>query len=130
MVQDSPEQAQDWILDLGADLAALRNQMSQFPITFYFDMGEPETALSGALPYLLQLSQRAADSHLPALRLAATVLGGAVESFLELVATDFLSMPANDKQAIMRAYASEHMSDLIVLDRTIPYSEGRDRDAA
>jgi hypothetical protein len=130
MVRDAPAQAQDWILDLGANLAALRNQMSQFPITYYFDMGEPETALSGALPYLLQLSGRAAASNVPALRLSATVLGGAVESFLELVATEFLSMPIEDKNAIMRAYASEQMSDLILLDRTIPYPKKQARDAA
>jgi hypothetical protein len=85
-VRDSPEQAQDWILDLGANLAALRNQMSQFPITYYFDMGEPESALSGVM---LQLSERTAGSDLPALRFSATVLGGAVHSFLELVAAGF-----------------------------------------
>ena len=35
---------------------------------------------------------------------------------------DFLSISTNDKQAILRAYASEQMSDLILQKRTIPYS--------
>jgi hypothetical protein len=44
-----------------------------------------------------------------------------VESFLEMLAGEFLSVPKDDKQAILRAYASEQMSDLILLKRTIPY---------
>ena len=64
------------------------------------------------------------------MRLAGTVLGGSVHSFLEMLAEDFLSMPKNDKQAIMRAYATEQMSDLILKDRTIAYPRMQDRNAA
>ena len=131
IIRDSPEQAQDWVLDLGTSVAGLRNQMAQFPITYYFDTGEPETALAGALPYLLEFSERASRATQPALRLAGTVLGGAVHSFLEMLAEDFLSMPQDDKLAIMRAYATEQMSDLILADRTIPYKkEEPEREAA
>lgn len=121
MVRDAPNRAEDWIMAIGADLASLRNQMAQFPITYYFDMGEPETALAGALSYLLELANRSASASQPALRIAGIVLGGAVESFLEMLARDFLNMPVEDKQAILRAYASEQMSDLILQKRTIPY---------
>jgi len=61
---------------------------------------------------------------------AGTVLGGAVHSFLELLATDFLYMPVQDKKAILRAYAQQQMSDLMLLDETIPYESQNDRDAA
>jgi hypothetical protein len=125
LVRDSADPAQDWILALGADLASLRNQMAQFPITYYFDMGEPETALTGALSYLLELGDRASRSPMPGLKIAGTVLGGAVESFLETLADDFLCMSPDDKQAILRAYASEQMSDLILLQRTVPYPRKR-----
>jgi len=130
MIRDAPEQSQDWVLALGTSMAGLRNQMAQFPITYYFVMGEPETALAGALPYLLELSERASASSVPGLRLAGTVLGGAVHNFLEMVAEDFLLVSKDDKQAIMRVYASEQMSDLILIDRTIPYQREQDRDAA
>ena len=122
LVHDAPDRAEDWIMAIGADLASLRNQMAQFPITYYFDMGEPETALAGALSYLLELADRSSSAPQPALRIAGTVLGGAVESFLEMLATDFLSVSPDDKDAILRAYASEQMSDLILQKRTIPYS--------
>lgn len=121
LVGDAPNRAEDWIMAIGADLASLRNQMAQFPITYYFDMGEPETALAGALSYLLELADRSSSASQPGLRIAGTVLGGAVESFLEMLARDFLSMPTEDKQATLRAYASEQMSDLILQKRTIAY---------
>ena len=121
LIRDTPDHAQDWILALGTDLASLRNQMAQFPITYYFDMGEPETALAGALSYLLELADRASAVQSAGMKFAGTILGGAVENFLEMLATDFLSMSANDKHAILRAYASEQMSDLILQKRTIPY---------
>jgi hypothetical protein len=121
VIRDAPQRAEDWIMAIGADLASLRNQMAQFPITYYFDMGEPETALAGALSYLLELADRSSSASQPALRIAGTVLGGAVESFLEMLAKDFLNMPLQDKPAILRAYASEQMSDLILQKRTIPY---------
>jgi hypothetical protein len=121
MVRDSPQQAQEWIFNLGADLAGLRNQMAQFPITYYFQMGDAETALAGTLSYMLELAGRAVSSEMPSLRLSGTVLGGAVHSLLELLARDFLSIDTGDQQAILRAYASEQMTDLVLRDRTIAY---------
>lgn len=121
LIRGAPHRAEDWIMAIGADLASLRNQMAQFPITYYFDMGEPQTALAGALSYLLELADRSSSAAQPALRIAGTVLGGAVESFLEMLATDFLSVSPDDKHAILRTYASEQMSDLILQKRTIPY---------
>jgi hypothetical protein len=121
LMKQVPDHAQDWILSLGTDLASLRNQMAQFPITYYFDMGEPETALAGALSYMLELGERASAAQSNGMKIAGAVLGGAVESFLEMLASDFLSIPQNDKHAILRAYASEQMSDLVMPKRTIPY---------
>jgi len=123
IVRDAPNRAGDWIMAIGADLASLRNQMSQFPITYYFDMGEPETALAGALSYLFELANRSSSASQPALKIAGTVLGGAVESFLETLAKDFLNLPPGDKQGILRAYASEQMTDLILQKRTLPYAQ-------
>jgi hypothetical protein len=121
LVRDAPEKAQDWIFEIGQEVAALRNQMAQFPITYYFHMNESETALAGVLSYLDELAARASGDPTPGLKLAGAILGGAVESFLEMVAEDFVSMPLDDKQAILRAYASEYMTDMILQRRTIPY---------
>lgn len=112
----------DWIMAMAGDLANLRNQLSQFPIAYYFHIGEKKSALSGAMAYLAEIGKRAADSEAPAMRVAGTALGGAVHNFLELLAEDFLRMPSHDKNAILLAYAREQMTDLMYLRRTVPYS--------
>jgi len=122
LVREMPDKAQDWIFQIGEELAALRNQMAQFPITYYFHMNDPETALAGALSYLYELAGRASSEPSPGLKIAASVLGGAVESFLEMLAKDFLSMGTEDKTAILRAYASEQMTELMLLPRMTPYT--------
>lgn len=121
LIHDCAEDAPDWIMGLAADLASLRNQMAQFPISYYFYMGEPQTALAGALPYLYELSERGAHSDVSALRLAATALGGAVEDFLGLLAEVFLRMNGDDKKTVLRAYAQEQMSEMMLLHETRPY---------
>lgn len=119
LVHDSPEQAPEWLFAFGYDLSSLRNQMAQFPITFYFYVGEPETSLTGALPYLAQLADRADRERSPALRLAATVLGGAVRSFLEVTASIFLRISTRDPQEMMRALVAEHRAEPMRID-TLP----------
>jgi hypothetical protein len=121
LIHDCGADTHNWIMGLAADLASLRNQMAQFPISYYFYMGEPQTALAGALPYLYELSERGAHSDLPALRLAATALGGAVEEFLGLLAEVFLRMSGDDKKRVLRVYAKEQMSDMMLLHETRPY---------
>jgi hypothetical protein len=113
-------QAPDWLLSISASIANLRNQLSQFPIAYYFHVGEEVTSLSGTLSYLLQIAERAtADSKPPEMRLAGTVLGGAVHNFLDLIAEEFLRMSSDDKHAVLLAYAHDQMSDLLFRETTI-----------
>ncbi|MBV8477282.1 MAG: hypothetical protein JOZ36_11500 [Acidobacteria bacterium] len=50
LIAEGRESIDDWIMAFTGDLAALRNQMAQFPISHYFHVGEPQTALAGVLP--------------------------------------------------------------------------------
>jgi len=127
MFRDSGDKVHDWVMGLAADLSSLRNQMAQFPISFYFYVGEPQTNLSGTLPYLNELADRAVASGMPANRLAGTALGGAVEDFVKLLAEVFLRIPEKDKKAILTAYAREQMSDMILHEQTIPYRQNPSR---
>jgi hypothetical protein len=112
----------DWLIAISSDLVYLRNQFAQFPIAYYFHIGEEKTSLSGALSYLLELSERATTgSKEPAMRAAGTVLGGAVHNFLELIAQEFLSIPEDNKQAILHAYARQQMTDLLLRHKTLTY---------
>lgn len=122
LVHDCGDRAHEWIMALAADIASIRNQMAQFPISYYFHVGEPQTSLAGTLPYLYELADRAVASKAPPARLAATALGGAVEDFLKVLAEVFLRIETTDKQEILKAYAHEHMSDMILRGETISYA--------
>jgi hypothetical protein len=125
LIADCGDRAHDWIMGMAADLANVRNQMAQFPISFYFYVGEPQTTLAGALPYLYEISERTLPSNDPVVRLAGTALGGAVEDFLDVLAEAFLRTETNDKKAILRAYALEQMSDMMLLERPIRYPQSK-----
>jgi hypothetical protein len=109
--------AMELFSSLAASLSQIRNDMGQFPITYYFRFGDDRTHLSGIIPYLATRAEQAAHREDSAsVRLAAVALGGAMDDLLEFVAEAFLRMPTDDKSAIMRAYASEHMTQLVDLD--------------
>jgi hypothetical protein len=97
--------------------------MAQFPITFYFFIGEARTSLPGALPYLWQLAERANNDSTPAVRLSATILGGAVKSFLDETADYFLRIPSDDPKEVMRALAAENRATPMRLDNNEPQSQ-------
>jgi hypothetical protein len=114
-----PGEAQAILATLTSGLIGLRNQMAQFPITYYFHMGEPETALGGILPYVARLAARAsAPDRPPGVRLAGVALGGAVESLLRFIAGSYLEMPPDNPSAILRAYAEDQMDPYLEDDES------------
>src|SRR3712207_7065691 len=62
-----------------------------FPISYYFAAGDRRFALSAAIPYLLQLAERADSGELPAsVRLRATLLRRSEEHTSELQSRQYL----------------------------------------
>ncbi|MBV8893995.1 MAG: hypothetical protein JO266_18845 [Acidobacteria bacterium] len=53
LIAEGRESIDDWIMAFTRDLAALRNHMAQFPISHYFRVRAPQTALAGVLPYFI-----------------------------------------------------------------------------
>jgi hypothetical protein len=94
--------------------------MSKFPpITSKLENAEPNSP-AGALPYLAELADRTApNGKMPALQLSGSILQGAVGDFLAAPAEDFLRMTCDDKQAVLRAFATEQMIDPALLDGNI-----------
>jgi hypothetical protein len=116
----------DWIASLGADLASLSNSIAQFPITYYFYLGEPETALAGFCLIFWSSPNVPRDRGLQGCIFPEPCWEVPCIIFSNCLPQDFLSMPVDDKQAIMRAYAREQMSDPIILQRTIPHERKPD----
>jgi hypothetical protein len=98
-------------------VTTLRNSMSQFPISYYFHGGESETALPGILEYIRGIGERTIHSNDPAVRIAGTMLSGAIIDYLELLAEVYLRMPKDDPAAILRQYASDQLRDVIEYER-------------
>jgi hypothetical protein len=111
---DQPSaEAHQVIWGIAAELAGLRNELMQFPITYYFHSGDTHSGFPGALPYLYDLAAEASISEMPSLRLAGTALGGAIEDYLNHIASNFLHMPPHDKRAILERYAEDHLRPIM-----------------
>lgn len=106
----------DTLMEITAEMIGLRNSLAQFPISYYFQAAEKETALPGILEYLRGMAERATASQEDCVRLAGTVLGGAIESYLKLVADVYLRMPTDDTPAVLRAYANDHRREIVAYD--------------
>ena len=95
------------LLGLASQLTTHCNELSQFPITYYFQEPEKRTALGGILAYISELADRFSDRE-GAVRLAAVTLGGAVEDYLALIDEQFFGRKFIDKEASLRRLAEDH----------------------
>jgi hypothetical protein len=103
---------QEILLGLASQLITSRNELSQFPITYYFHEGENRTALAGILPYLADLSEQNVNKT-GAVSTAATTLGGAVDDYLKFVAEKFLNRRFTSRGDLLRAFADDHMRQMV-----------------
>jgi hypothetical protein len=113
-------EAQQVLWGLAGEMATARNDLTQFPVIYYFQSGEKQTGFSGVLPYFAELAEAAAQPHRPAsVRLAGIALGGALNDYLDFIAETFIQMPRDDKQAIMERYADEFLRKPVTLERPL-----------
>ena len=101
------------LLTITEEVTTLRNSMSQFPVSYYFHGGEKETALPGILEYIRGIGEKATRSHDPSVRITGTMLSGAIIDYVELLAEVYLRMPSDDVPAVLRAYASDQLRDVV-----------------
>jgi hypothetical protein len=109
----APE-AEEILAALASQLTTLRNEMSQFPITYYFNTGESVTALSAVMPYLRALAERAAASDRPeGVRLSGAMLRIVAHNYLTFIARNFLHIDSTDDEFIIRRYAADQRRELV-----------------
>ncbi|HEY4677657.1 MAG TPA: hypothetical protein VIJ01_10870 [Candidatus Angelobacter sp.] len=113
-VSSTPEQeTEQLVIALAIDITKIRNDLAQFPITYYFHEDDPQSAFPGALPLAMDFAARATrrESTEP-VRIAGIVLQGAIHDLLSLVGSWFLSMPNElDDEKLMRALADDHFRE-------------------
>jgi hypothetical protein len=113
-VSSTPEQeTEQLVIALAIDMTKIRNDLAQFPITYYFHEDDPQSAFPGALPLAMDFAARATrrESTEP-VRIAGIVLQGAIHDLLSLVGSWFLNMPNElDDEKLMRSLADDHFRE-------------------
>jgi hypothetical protein len=100
------------LLGLATQLTTSRNELIQFPITYYFHEQERETSLAATLPYMADLAAQNVRGP-GAVALAATALGGAIDDYLKFIARTFLKRPFTNRWEILAALAADHQRDIV-----------------
>lgn len=102
------------LIGLTEQVSQMRNDLSQFPITYYFHMGERNTATPGTLSFLYDLAEECSKpAYGDSVRMAATTLGGAVKDYTNVLAEVFLRKRGKDVKEIIRLYAKDHLRELM-----------------
>jgi hypothetical protein len=92
---------------LAAQLITIRTELSQFPITYYFQERDDKSALAPALYYLASIAQDV--TALGGERaLSATLVGGAVDDLLELVEKKYLKREHPDRWSAFQSFLRDH----------------------
>jgi hypothetical protein len=109
-----PEQeTEELVIALAADLAKIRNDLAQFPITYYFHEDEGRSALPGALSLAMDIANRAMrPESTETVRVSGIVLRGAIHDFLCLVGSWFLQMSGErDDEKLLAGFAADHFRE-------------------
>jgi hypothetical protein len=97
------------LMDLAAQLNALRNETAQFPIIYYFGVASERGSLPRMLPYLRDLALSASSPQRPlAVRFAGTILQSALHGYTELIRTRFLRPSPRTDEEILLAYLQDN----------------------
>jgi hypothetical protein len=102
----------DLLLGFVSQVTTHRNELTQFPITYYFYEEDSNTAIAGILPYLADIAQQNVQ-RAGAAAIAATSLGGAVDEYLKVIAKDFLHCAFPDREQILLAYAQDQRRGVV-----------------
>jgi hypothetical protein len=114
-VRSLPEQElQTLLLGLTQQVSTIRNDLSQFPITYYLHVGERITATPGVMAYMYDLAESCSESKYgKGVRLSASMLAGSITDYTNLVAEVFLRKDEREPRKVIRMYAKDHLRELM-----------------
>lgn len=124
-LETSPETAGQVLSDLASQLMAVRGDLLQFSITYYFHSADYKSGLSAMLPYLLDLAERGSADRAPeAVRLSSTVLRRALDDFASTLGTQFLNLSSTPTEEVLKAYARDHRRETLGGEKDDPDAAG------
>src|SRR5205085_10230923 len=108
----SDSDLQQLLMGFVGQVTTHRNELTQFPITYYFYEEDKETALAGILPYLADLAAESARRP-GAAGLAAASLGGAIDDLLKLICRGFLGQEFISREKALKAFAEDQKREVV-----------------
>lgn len=102
-------EASGLLADLATRLVMVREDLAQFPITYFFRGDDPRGELCPALPALADLALEAGSPACPpAVRFQGAILGRAVAALSEDIGRRFLRRPGLAQGEALAAFAADH----------------------
>jgi len=92
---------------LATDIIQIRTDLLQYAETYFFRVRDQASALPAALPYANDLATVGGKSRRADIRIAASVLSGAVTHLAQLLGSEFLDLRGTTED-ILAAYATDH----------------------
>ncbi|MBA2278373.1 MAG: two pore domain potassium channel family protein [Chloroflexia bacterium] len=100
------------LMDLTQRTINLRNDLAQFPITYYFHTPDRGSAIEVALLEIAALARASCDHGSPAVRLCAALLLEALTDLATHVGEAFLDRDTGSLDDLLAAYAADHSHPL------------------
>ncbi|HEV2401481.1 MAG TPA: hypothetical protein VGS27_31385 [Candidatus Sulfotelmatobacter sp.] len=110
---------QQILMGLASQLITTRNELMQFPITYYFHEDDKETSLAGILHYLGDIADQNVNRHGGA-AMGAVALNGAVDDYLKMVLQIFLTREFSSRDESLVAFAQEHLREPVRAPKPLP----------
>jgi hypothetical protein len=106
----SPDTAAQTLSNLASQLTAVRGDLMQFPVTYYFHTNDDRSKLSASVQYLKRLAEKGCEESLPPeVRLHSAMLHGAIEDFAETLGTRFLNPHSAPTDKVLAAYTRDQL---------------------
>ncbi len=95
---------------LTSQLLAVRSDLLQFSITYYFQSTDERSSLPATLPYLAQLAERGGGEDCPPeTRVGSAGLKQALNDTAAMLGAQFLDLPKAPAEEVFEAYARDHL---------------------
>lgn len=110
LAQAGAEAAERRLDSFASELTTVRNDLVQFPVTYYFHSGDERVSLPAKADALLRLAEKGVGKdNPPAVRLSAAELRGAINDFSATIASGFLGLSSAPPEKVLLAYARDHL---------------------
>jgi hypothetical protein len=98
---------QSLLLGFATQLTTIRTELSQFPITYFFQERDDKSALAPSLYYLAAIAEDVVSTR-DDVKMSAAVMGGAIDDLIELIEKKYLKKAHAHRWGALDALLRDH----------------------